>query len=140
MVWRIGTGSFALGALRTIQQLGLMRYFLPLLLALLLLCGLASGQHLIRGRVLDSVGVPLPFAQVQLYRAEGRSPIAFTQSNPKGLFTLKVKEVGTYRLEVRSLGHAEHLQEVLLGNTPEVQLGSIQLRAHYEEIHAVPVS
>jgi len=139
MVWRIGTESFGLGALRTIQRLGLMRYFLPLLLSLLLLCGFASGQHLIRGRVLDSVGAPLPFAQVQLYRAEGRSPIAFTQSNPKGLFTLKVKEVGTYRLEVRSLGHAEHLQEVLLGNTPEVQLGSIQLRAHYEEIHAVQV-
>ena len=85
------------------------------------------------------MGVPLPFAQVQLYRPGGRSPIAFTQSNPKGLFTLKVKEVGTYRLEVRSLGHAEHLQEVLLGNAPEVQLGSIQLRAHYEEIHAVQV-
>ena len=72
-------------------------------------------------------------------QARGRSPIAFTQSNPKGLFTLKVKEAGTYRLEVRSLGHAEHLQEVSLGNTPEVQLGSIQLRAHYEEIHAVQV-
>ena len=116
-----------------------MRYFLPLLLPLLLLCGLASGQHLIRGRVLDSAGAPLPFAQVQLYRPEGRSPVAFTQSNPKGLFTLKVKDPGTYRLEVRSLGHAEHLQEVLLGNVPEVQLGSIQLRAHYEEIHAVQV-
>lgn len=116
-----------------------MRYFLPLLLPLLLLCGLASGQHLIRGRLLDSAGAPLPFAQVQLYRPEGRSPVAFTQSNPKGLFTLKVKDPGTYRLEVRSLGHAEHLQEVLLGNVPEVQLGSIQLRAHYEEIHAVQV-
>ena len=116
-----------------------MRYFLPLLLPLLLLCGLASGQHLIRGRVLDSAGAPLPFAQVQLYRPEGRSPVAFTQSNPKGLFTLKVKDPGTYRLEVRSLGHAEHLQEVLLGNVPEVQLGSIQLRTHYEEIHAVQV-
>ena len=78
----------------------------------------AFSQILVRGKVLDSVGAPLPFAQVQLYAHEGTTPLAATQSNPNGLFTLEVADTGIYRLEVHSLGYAEYLQEVVMpGNS-----------------------
>lgn len=54
----------------------------------------AFSQILVRGKVLDSVGAPLPFAQVQLYALEGTTPLAATQSNPNGLFTLEVADTG----------------------------------------------
>ena len=99
----------------------------------------AFSQILVRGKVLDSVGAPLPFAQVQLYALEGTTPLAATQSNPNGLFTLEVADTGIYRLEVHSLGYAEYLQEVVVGDAGELQLPTIQLTPSYEEIGSVQV-
>jgi hypothetical protein len=62
---------------------------------------IAQGAALIRGRVIDTVGVPVRDAEALLLGTPHRS-----LTNGEGVFTLREVDAGVYRLLVRSVGFA----------------------------------
>jgi hypothetical protein len=96
----------------------------PLMLALPACVALAAqnpAPALVRGKVLDPKGEPLPAAEVLLLRAASEeAPLAQTRTDADGFFLLETRERGIFRLVVLGRAHKGVETLLLLNDTKPV--------------------
>lgn len=116
------------------------RVALSLLLAALMPSVLRAAV-ILRGRVIDSVQVPVVGAQVQLFDVGKSIPFDFLSTDGRGSFRFRVPRPRVVRLEVRALGREDFMQEIDLtrASGEEMNLGDILLHSRFEEIREVHV-
>jgi iron complex outermembrane receptor protein len=106
--------------------------------------GLAAGtelqaQGLITGTLADAQS-EVPFADVVLYREATREPFRVTTSDEQGAFRLPNLPFGTYRLQVREVGHeATDRTVVLTEQAPLARMGTLVLRPLVTQLGEVQV-
>lgn len=92
-----------------------MKQFSCLLLSLFSLS--LFGQFQITGRVLDTEGIPLAFANVRLFDSTGDKLITGNTTTTSGDFSLEVPGPGTFKLLAGYLGYTDVAIELTLSGT-----------------------
>lgn len=72
------------------------------------------GQTTINGKVTDSIGEPIAYANIILQTKEQKNIISFTSTKQDGSFSLETEEEGEYLLAFTSLGYAKKEVEISL--------------------------
>lgn len=75
------------------------------------------GQIVIKGNIIDSLSLPVPFAQAILKDETNSSIIGFAQANNTGFITINVKKTGKYMLMVSSISYKTELLPVEIGDS-----------------------
>ncbi|MFK7924192.1 MAG: TonB-dependent receptor [Bacteroidia bacterium] len=120
-----------------------MRYFLGLLLFLILPWGNLWGQNVrISGKIVDEAdNSSLGYAAVGLYQSQDSSLVGGGLADSLGNFVLDKIKVADYYLEVRFLGYESKIvSELGLARGQDKTLGNIALRASMELMEAVNIS
>lgn len=72
------------------------------------------GQSIVKGIITDSIGTPIPSANIYLKNKETKSIIAFAYSDDKGKYKLKVNEEDEFVLSFSALGYGTKDVVILL--------------------------
>jgi len=97
----------------------------------------------LEGVVLDSLTrQPLPYTTIVLFAENSSVPTTGNTTNEKGAFKLEKIPVGTYRLNIESLGYARKIvrQVVLSAQVPRVELSTILLSPAAQQLQEVTVT
>lgn len=97
----------------------------PIYTYLIIFC-LASffsfAQTTINGKVTDSIGKPIAYANVILQTKQQKNIISFTSTKQDGSFSLETEEEGEYLLAFTSLGYTKKEVEITLPSANPLQL------------------
>src|SRR5689334_20242800 len=101
---------------------------------LLLLCFLITSLHVllaqssVSGAVNDSINrQKLQNASVLLLRAKDSVLYKFTRSNTSGVFTIPKVDTGKYKLLVTQHSYADYVDDIIIKDAGNVNLGQIEM-------------
>jgi len=117
------------------------KLFLAALLVLQSFLGFASDGGILKGLIVDSTNVPLPFATVLLKSSADSSLYKGEISDDKGMFLFENVKEGDYYLQVQAIGYEKNIIEsihISLTN-PSLDLGTITMKAVIQDLTAVVV-
>ncbi len=93
---------------------GNMTHLIKFLLLLTAICfgNVLFGQTQVKGRIIEESGKPLPFANILLFASADSTYLKWEESGKDGAFILSNLTPGSYRIEVRMVGHFTYQSEV----------------------------
>lgn len=112
-----------------------VKIFLYFLIILIVVCPLFAQEVTIQGRVTDSIGTPLSFANV-IADPQANASIAFAISDDKGQYNLNLEKEQTYHITVSYLGYTPQSIEF---TTKENQVKNFILVPRSEELEEVTI-
>ena len=121
-----------------------MKQYLHILVLLVLGTSSAFGQAVskadIRGVIVDENSAPLNAATIMLLQASDSVLTSFGTSNEQGVFELRKVKAGDYLLQVTYLGYNLLSQDVHVGDSEVIDMGSIALEPASEVLGEVEVT
>jgi len=108
----------------------------PYILLLLSVCPLFAQKITLQGKVTDSIGTPLSFANI-IADPQANASIAFTISDDIGQYKLSLEKEQPYRITVSYLGYAPQSFEL---NAKENQIKNFKLIPSPEELSEVTIT
>ena len=89
----------------------MIKKYLIFTISLFLFSSVISAQIKIKGIIKDTNNTIIPSANVQVLNEQGTKTLAFGISDDFGIFTVSVKENGTYTIKITSLGYTTLYQK-----------------------------
>ncbi|SDM89129.1 outer membrane beta-barrel protein [Siphonobacter aquaeclarae] len=119
-----------------------MRHFL-LSACLVLLTLLTHAQNpnrvTVKGRVVDTTSVSLPFATVMLLTPKDSALVSYARCDEKGAFEIKNVKRGTYLVKTSFMGYLPYQREFTPGDGAVTDLGELKMKAIAKELFEVVV-
>ncbi|HEV7231412.1 MAG TPA: outer membrane beta-barrel protein [Bacteroidia bacterium] len=110
-------------------------------LFLLLSTTACYSQGSLKGKICDSIQVPVPFATLALLKQSDSSLVKGTLSDENGLYSFTDLAVGIYRIKVVALGFREQLSDTFrIDSTMHLSLAPIRISSSGHSLNEVSVS
>ncbi|WP_207505857.1 outer membrane beta-barrel family protein [Telluribacter humicola] len=114
-----------------------------LLLCLCIISGVSfaqnTGRFSIKGTVVDSAGVKLPFATVMLLQPQDSSLVNYGRTNDDGILEFKNLKRSKYLLKVNYVGYLPYQQVVEPADGPVTDIGTISMKILNQDLFEVVV-
>ncbi|WP_036382564.1 outer membrane beta-barrel family protein [Muricauda sp. MAR_2010_75] len=109
-----------------------------LFLFLLFGMGMTFVHGQIQGKIMDSNGEPVPFANVVLYQTVDTTLVTGTITNDEGNFSLLPEKEGDFLVRISNLGYADSHTPITVNSSSEVyNLGTLFLEEAFNELDEV---
>lgn len=101
-----------------------------------------SGQHNLKGKVTDSLQVPLAGVSVALLDPQDSTLAGFSITDQQGIYTLTAVREGDYLLQVALMGYYTYYKPLSIAETTDKDLGvqALQVNSESNTLDAVIVS
>lgn len=96
-------------------------------------------QTRLHGHIVDSLGVPVPFAPVGVLTLPDSSMIKGTMTDEEGRYTLLLDSLGRYMLKVTTVGYKDKLSDEILIDQPATDM-EVNIRLSSSEKHLDEIS
>ncbi len=125
-----------------------MKRLFPYFFAVAILSFLSSTAHaaekgIIRGKVVEEVGgLPIPYAVVSLFEANGEQPLYTIQTDENGYFKIINLKTGIYKLKVSYVGFANlFVNDISITDEAfDKNLGSLKLSTEQSNLNEVVIT
>lgn len=120
----------------------LHKIFFSLLLSVLLQSVALAGQHSLKGRVTDSLQIPLSGVSVALLDPQDSTLVGFSITDQQGIYTLTAIREGDYLMQVALMGYYTYYKPLSIVETMDKDLGVqvLQVNEQSSILDAVIVS